>query len=76
MTAKEICNDPDCNRIMLKSDIGQHTGFIIKVDDSEAFGCVGWARERHMNAISRHLKSIFQKILDDTKTRKDDLERS
>lgn len=32
-TAKEICNDPDFNRIKLN---GQHRGFILESDDAGA----------------------------------------
>jgi hypothetical protein len=75
--ATEICNDPDYDRIKLKtSDNGQHTGFIIESNDAGALGCVGWAIERHLDTLPSKLKPTFQKILDDTKTRKDNLERS
>jgi hypothetical protein len=67
----------DCNRIKLKvSDSKQPIGFIIRSNDAGALGCLSWAIERYIDAIPRQLKSIFQKILNDTKTRKDNLERS
>jgi hypothetical protein len=37
-------------------------------------GCIGWAIERHLDVIPPTLKPIFHKILEDTKTRKDNLE--
>ena len=76
-TAKEICNDVDCNSIKPKtSDNGRHTGFVIEANDSGHLGCVDQAIERHLNVIPPKLKPTFQKILEDTKTRKDNLERS
>jgi hypothetical protein len=76
-TANGICNDPACNRVKLKtSNNGQHTGFIIESNDAGALGCIGWAIERHLDVIPPKLKPIFHKILEDTKTRKDNLERS
>ena len=51
-TAKEICNDLDCNSIKPKtSDNGRHTGFVIEANDSGGLGCVGRAIERHLDAI-------------------------
>ena len=47
--------------------------FIIEANDS---GELGWAIERHMDTIPTSSKANFQKILLDTKTRKDNLERS
>ncbi|MPZ08356.1 MAG: hypothetical protein GEU26_18405 [Nitrososphaeraceae archaeon] len=73
MTTNEICNDPDCNRIKLNE---QHTGIIMESNDAGALGCLGWAMERHINDIPSKLKPTFRKILEDTKTRKDNLERS
>ena len=55
---------------------GQHTGFIIESNDAGALGCIDLAIERHLDAIPPQLKPIFHKILEDTKTRKDNLERS
>lgn len=72
-TANEICDDSDGNRIKLN---GQHTGFIIESNDAGALGCIGWAIERHLDDIPSKLKPTFEKILDDTKARKEDLERS
>jgi hypothetical protein len=76
-TANERCNNPDCNRIKLKtSDNGQHTGFIIESNDAGALAA--WARlsKDNLDGILFQLKPTFQKILEDTKTRKDNLERS
>jgi len=40
--ANEICNDPDYNRVKLKtSDNGRHTGFIIESNDVAALGYIG-----------------------------------
>jgi hypothetical protein len=72
-TANEICDDSDGNRVKLN---GQHTGFIIESNDAGALGCIGWAIERHLDNIPSKLKPTFKKILDDTKARKEDLERS
>jgi hypothetical protein len=71
-TANEICNNPDGNRIKLNE---QHTGFIIESNDAGALGCLGWAIERHMNDIPSNLRPTFQEILDDVKSRKENLER-
>jgi hypothetical protein len=51
-------------------------GFIIESNDAGALGCIDLAIERHLDAIPPQLKPIFHKILEDTKTRKDNLERS
>jgi hypothetical protein len=76
-TANEICDDLDYNRIKLKtSDNGRYTGFIIESNDAGALGCICWVIERHLDTLPSKLKPTFQKILDDTKTRKDNLERS
>jgi hypothetical protein len=50
-------------------DNGQHSGFVLGENDSEAFGCMGRAIDRHMDAIPSHLKPIFRKILDNIKAR-------
>jgi len=39
-------------------------------------GCLGWAIERHLSDKPSKLKPTFRKILDDTKSKKDNLERS
>jgi hypothetical protein len=66
-------DDPNCNRIKLN---GHHTDFIIESNDAGALGCIGLDIERHLDANPHQLKPIFHKILEDTKTRKDNLERS
>jgi hypothetical protein len=71
-TTNEICNNPDGNRIKLNE---QHTGFIMESNDAAALGCLGRAIERHMNDIPSKLRPTFQEILDDVKSRKEDLER-
>ena len=73
-TAYEMCNN---NHIKLKaSETGQNTGFIIESNDSAALGCIGWAIEKHLDGIPSKLKPTFQKILEDTKIKKANLERS
>jgi hypothetical protein len=72
-TANEICSDPDCKLNM--SENRQPAGFMGS-NDSGALGYLGWAIERYLDAIPHQLKPIFQKILNDTKTRKDNLERA
>jgi hypothetical protein len=72
-TVYEICNEPARNRIKLNE---QHTGFIMESHDSTAWSCIGWAIEKHLNDIPSKLKPTFQNILEDTRTRKDNLERS
>jgi hypothetical protein len=67
-TAYEICNDLSRNHIKLNE---QHTGFIIESNDAAALGCIGWAIEKHLNDIPSKLKPIFQKILNDTRAKKD-----
>lgn len=72
-TAYEMLND---NRIKLKtSETGQHTDFIIESNDAGALGCIGWAIDQHLDTIPSKLKPTFQKILDDVKARKENLER-
>lgn len=70
-TAGEICDDPTGNRIKLNE---QHTGLIIESNDAGALGCIGWAIEQHLNEIPSKLKPTFQKILDETKAKKEYLE--
>jgi hypothetical protein len=72
-TAYEVCNN---NRIQLKkSDTNQHTGFIIESNDTTALSCIGWAIEKYLDDIPSKLRPTFQEILDDVKSRKEDLER-
>ena len=72
-TAYEMCNN---NRIqMKKSETNQHTGFIIESNDTTALSCIGWAIEKYLDDIPSKLTPTFQKILDDVKSRKEDLER-
>lgn len=72
-TAYENCK----NRIIMKTlENGENTGFIIESNDAGALGCIGWAIEQHLDTIPPKLKSTFQKILEDVKARKLDLERS
>lgn len=54
----------------------QHPSLIIESNDSGALGCIGWAIERHFDAIPSKLKPTFQKIVDNTRAKKDNLERS
>jgi hypothetical protein len=72
-TANEICDDPNYNHIKLNE---KHTGFIVESNDSGALSCIGWSIERHLDAVPSRLKPIFQKILGEVKTRKENLERS
>lgn len=75
--ANEMCDYPDYNRIKLKtSETGQHTGFIIESNDAGALGCIGWAIEKHLDAIPQKLKPAFHEILGNTRTKKENLERS
>ena len=71
--ANEICNNSDSNRIKLN---GQHTGLIVESNDSSALGCIGWAIEQHLDDIPSKLKPTFQKIIDETRAKKEYLERS
>jgi hypothetical protein len=73
-TAYEMLNN---NRIKLKtSETNQHTGFIIESNDATALSCIGWAFEKHLDEIPSKLKPTFQQILEDTKIKKENLERS
>jgi hypothetical protein len=73
-TAYEMCNNI---RIQLKkSDTNQHTGFIIESNDTTALSCIGWAIEKHLDDIPSGLRPTFQKILEDTRIKKENLERS
>jgi hypothetical protein len=73
-TAYQTCNN---NRIQLKkSDTNQHTGFIIESNDITALSCIGWAIEKHLDDIPSELRPTFQKILEDTRIKKENLERS
>ena len=44
-------------------------------NDVGALGCIGWAIE-HLNDIPSKLKPVFRKILDETRAKKENLERS
>ncbi|MGC2309222.1 MAG: hypothetical protein WA461_12530 [Nitrososphaeraceae archaeon] len=72
-TAYDICSELNRNSIKLN---GQRTSLIIESNDSAALGCIGWAIEQHLDTIPSKLKPKFQKILEDVKARKADLERS
>jgi hypothetical protein len=72
-TAYEMLNN---NRIKLKTETGQHSGFIIESNDATALSCIGWAIEKHLDEIPSKLKPTFQQILEDTKIKKENLERS
>ena len=48
----------------------------MKSNDAGKLGCLGWAIEQRLDAIPSKLKPTFQKILDDIKARKENLERS
>ena len=72
-TAFEVCNDPARHRIKLNE---QHCGYILESNDAAVLGCLGWAIEQHLDTIPSKLKPTFQKILDDIKARKENLERS
>jgi hypothetical protein len=72
-TAYEMCNN---NRIKLKTESGHGTGLILKSNDSAALSYIGYAIERHLDEIPSKLRPSFQKILDDVKARKENLERS
>jgi hypothetical protein len=54
----------------------QHAAFIIESNDAGVLESLGWVIERHLDNIPSKLKPTFQKILDDTKAKKDNLERS
>lgn len=77
-TAKERCNDPDCKRIKLRtSENGQDLGFdFTDENDVGAMDCVIRAIERHLDSIPSDIRPTFQKILDDYKSKKENLERS
>jgi hypothetical protein len=73
-TAYEMCNN---NYIKLKaSETGQNTGFIIESNDSAALSCIGWAIEKHFDEILSQLKPTFQKILEDTRIKKENLDHN
>jgi hypothetical protein len=68
-TAYEMLNN---NHMKLKtSATGQNTGFIIESDDSTALSFVGWAIEKHLDAIPSKLKPPFQQILEDIRIKKE-----
>jgi hypothetical protein len=55
--ANEICNNPDSNRIKLKtSDNGQHRGFIIESNDAGALAA--WVRLSKDNLDEFNFKSL------------------
>lgn len=56
-TAYEMLNN---NRIKLKTETSQRTGFI-KSNDSAALSCIGWTIEKYLDDIPK-LRPIFQKF--------------
>jgi hypothetical protein len=48
-TANEIYDDPACNHIKLN---GQHTVLSLNLMTLVHWGCLGWAIEQHLDAIS------------------------
>jgi hypothetical protein len=50
--------------------------FITKSSDPILLGCIGLAIEQHLDALPPNLRPPFQQMLDDVKSRKEDLERS
>jgi hypothetical protein len=55
--ANEICNNPDSNRIKLKtSDNGQHRGFIIESNDAGALAA--WVRLSKDNLDEFNFKTL------------------
>ena len=61
------------NRIQLNE---QHTGFIIGFNDAAALGYIGWAIEQHLDPIPPKPMPTFHKVLDEMKSRTENLERS
>jgi len=61
-TAKELCNDPDCNRIKFKPIKGK-TSIDISVTDKEALECLRKAINQHKNSMSEPLKLVYEKIV-------------
>jgi hypothetical protein len=53
----------------------KHSGFIMESNDAAVLGCLGWTIEQQLDSIPSNLKPTFQKILDDVKARKENLER-
>jgi hypothetical protein len=45
-------------------------------NDAGTLCCIGWTIEKHLDIIPPKLKPTFHKIVEDAKTRKDNLERS
>jgi hypothetical protein len=50
--------------------------YIVKSSNLGLLGCVELAIEQHLEAMSSKLRPTFQQMLDDIKSRKEDLERS
>ena len=65
-TAKEICNDPDCNRIKFKYT--EESGFEFEISDKEAADCI-------IKAIQNYNISQLILIRDASKVLIEDLEK-
>ena len=50
--------------------------FIVKSSNPMLLECLGLAIEQHLEAMPSKLRPIFEQMLDDIKTRKENLERS
>jgi hypothetical protein len=70
----EIASERHQSKFGMRCD--PHTGFIIEANDAGALGCIGWTIERHLDSLPSNMKPTFRLILDDTRIRKDNLERS
>lgn len=54
----------------------EYNGHIIKSGDPVLLECIGLAIQQYLDTMPTKLRVTFQQMLDDIKTRKEDLERS
>jgi hypothetical protein len=70
-TAKEICNDPDCNRIKLKYN--QESGIALEVLDKKAVDCIIKAIKEYDNSQSIIIREQSRFLIEELEKIKKDL---
>jgi hypothetical protein len=74
ITAKQLCNDPNCERIkIVKAGQGKVSFQIV---DKEAIDCVIKSIERHLSSMPDLQREIFKKLRVELETKKKEFEPS
>jgi 5,10-methenyltetrahydromethanopterin hydrogenase len=67
-TAKEICHDPECNRIKFKHT--ETLAFEYTFADKEAIDCVIKAINQHRDSMPMVLREIYGRVIIDLENKK------